>query len=114
MIAVVNRYRHKPTDHDIYIGRGSPFGNPYSHMDGTTAIYRVDTREEAIENYRVWFHRERLNNVIVYSRLNKMIAWLMRGGDINLVCTCAPKACHGDIIKQYLESVLYENNQRNC
>lgn len=27
MINVVNKYKHQPTDNDVYIGRGSPLGN---------------------------------------------------------------------------------------
>ena len=28
----------------IYIGRGSPWGNPYSHLKKSAAEFRVDTR----------------------------------------------------------------------
>ena len=27
---------------------------------------------------------------------------LKLGEDINLVCFCKPKACHGDVIKEYI------------
>ncbi len=111
MIRIVNKHKHTPTRTDIYIGRGSVFGNPYSHMDGTKALYKVATREEAIEKYREWFHKERLNNVALYDKLNQMIGWLVNGGDINLVCYCAPKPCHADVIKQYLEYVVEQHQQ---
>ena len=107
MITVVNKYKHTPTPTDVYIGRGSVFGNPYSHMDGTTALYKVATREEAIEGYREWFDKERLNNVVMYDKLNRMTDYLIStGGDIYLVCSCAPKSCHGDIIKEYLDDAV--------
>ena len=35
--------------YDIYIGRPSRFGNPFSHRGGTLAQVEVETREEAIE-----------------------------------------------------------------
>ena len=35
------------------------------------------------------------------------IAELVRSGqDIALACWCAPKACHGDVIKQAVEAIL--------
>jgi len=48
-IYVVNLRRDR---YDIYIGRGSKWGNPYTHLLGSTkAEYRVATREESIEKY---------------------------------------------------------------
>jgi len=32
MITVVNKYKHVPTRDDVYIGRGSILGNPYSSI----------------------------------------------------------------------------------
>ena len=45
---VVNKYK---SEYDVYIGRGSPWGNPFTHIkDKTTkAEFIVDTREESIE-----------------------------------------------------------------
>jgi len=103
MIRVVNKHWHTPTDHDIYIGSGSVFGNPYSHMEGTKAEHKVATREEAIAKYREWFERARLNDETVYHMLNRMCEAHVAGVDMNLVCYCAPKPCHGDVIKEYLE-----------
>ena len=37
--------------HDVYIGRPSKWGNPYSHKEGTLAKYKVLTRQEAISGY---------------------------------------------------------------
>jgi hypothetical protein len=102
-INIVNKHWHKPTDHDIYIGRGSPLGNPYSHMDGTKALYKVVTREEAIEKYREWLERTRLNDPVLAAMLHEMRRAHLDGHDINLVCYCAPARCHGEIIKELLE-----------
>ena len=103
MIKIVNKHWHKPTRNDVYIGRGSPLGNPYSHMDGTKAEVRVATREQAIEKYRTWFEHARMNSVEVHGLLERMVAAHLAGIDINLVCYCAPKPCHGDVIKEYIE-----------
>jgi len=44
----------KKEPHNIYIGRPSKWGNPYSHKAGTLAKFKVNTRIEAIEAYREW------------------------------------------------------------
>ena len=49
---VVNRRRER---FDVYIGRPGPFGNPFSHMPGTLARFRVATRDEAVARFREWF-----------------------------------------------------------
>ena len=106
-IIVVNKYKHEATSDDIYIGRGSIFGSPYSHLSSKFKnVTKCDTREDAINVYEVYFnnimnscgckHKEFKNsirNLVVKSKL---------GENINLVCYCKPKPCHGDIIKEYI------------
>lgn len=41
-------HKNAPAD-AVYIGRGSPWGNPFSHMPNSKAKSIVATREEAIE-----------------------------------------------------------------
>jgi len=105
MITVVNKHTHKPTKLDIYIGRGSPLGNPYP-------LPRY-TREESIALYSVELSRcissktntQHLNYTAVKDMLNK-IWWINRyEGAVNLVCYCAPLACHGDVIKGILDQL---------
>lgn len=103
MITVVNKYKHTPTPNDVYIGRGSPYGNPYSHMSNTTALYRVANRDEAVDKYREYILEEREWNQELANNLNEL-AYKADGKDINLVCFCAPKRCHGDVLKELLES----------
>jgi len=79
--------------YDVYIGRPSKFGNPYSHLDGTLAEYRVKNREEAIEAYRSYI----LKNPALMAEILEL-----RGK--RLGCFCPPGlACHGDIIVEILE-----------
>ena len=45
----------RQSNYDVYIGRGSRWGNPYTHLLGATkAQFKVDTREESIERYTEW------------------------------------------------------------
>lgn len=72
----------------VYIGRPSLWGNPFSHQEGTSATYKVASREEAIAAYRLYL----MDHPELMERARKEL----RGKD--LVCWCAPKACHGDIL----------------
>jgi len=73
--------------YDVYIGRPSKWGNPFSHLDGTRATFKVATRAEAIEKYRRWL----LDNVELMAALPEL-----RGKVLG--CWCAPKPCHGDVL----------------
>lgn len=95
---VVNKYK---THCDTYIGRGSMWGNNWSHIDGTKARYKVSTKEEAIEKYKEWFY-EKLGDPWFRKQVLKL-----RGH--RLGCTCAPDICHGDVISEYLNSYNWED-----
>jgi len=65
---------------DVYIGRGSKWGNPYSiGVDGT--------REEVIEMYRQY--------IVTQSHLMESLHEL-KGKTLG--CFCYPRACHGDVL----------------
>lgn len=85
MTSVVNKKHGIPFD--IYIGRGSHWGNPFSHRYGTMARYKVDTREEAIRCYEEWIRNQ--------PELMKSLPELK--GKV-LGCYCKPLTCHGDVL----------------
>lgn len=87
---VVNKHHKVP--YDVYIGRGSKWGNPFSHMNGTKAQYKVDTREEAIAAYEEWI----MNQPELLNSLHEL------EGKI-LCCFCKPKSCHGDVLIKLIE-----------
>ncbi len=84
---VVNKYHNVP--YNVYIGRGSKWGNPFSHMENTQAQFKVKTREEAVEKYRGWI----LTQPHLLEDLHEL-----KGK--TLCCFCKPKACHGDILAE--------------
>lgn len=69
------------TDYDVYIGRGSKWGNPYKLKD-----YAGD-REYVLRLY----HRYLLDNRELLRDLSELTGK-------TLGCYCAPLACHGDIL----------------
>lgn len=84
---------------DIYIGRPSTLGNPF-------LIGRHGDRVAVIEQYRIWLGTMVAEgDVGVMSELNR-IAYAARHGLVRLFCWCAPLACHGDVIKQVVETYL--------
>lgn len=102
MIKVVNIRTHIPTDRDVYIGRGSPLGNPYSHMERSLAQHIVETREESILRYSEWLKDAvRRNDSSVASELERIYG-LHKEGVVHLVCHCHPKPCHGNVLRDML------------
>jgi hypothetical protein len=102
-INVVNKYRHVPTTNDFYIGRGSPVGNMYSHLDNTKALFKVDTREQAVEKYESQLKSDiETKRPGVINFLNQIYLKVKAGEEVNLVCYCAPKMCHGEVIRKII------------
>lgn len=89
---VVNKYHKVP--YDIYIGRGSIWGNPFSHREGTKAQYVVSTREEAVERFREYI----LGRPDLIEKLKDL------KGKV-LCCYCKPKSCHGDVLAELANSL---------
>ena len=81
----------KKESYDEYIGRPSELGNPFSHLPGTLANFRVDDREKAVSLFEV-YARERIKNDPLFAAL------IRRCYGKTLGCWCKPKACHGDVI----------------
>lgn len=76
--------------YDIYIGRPSKWGNPFS-------IGKDGTREEVIQKYEAWLLKQ-----------DNLLKALPELKDKILGCWCKPKSCHGDILIKYLERYLNE------
>lgn len=80
---------------DVYIGRPSAWGNPFTHKPGTLAKYRVGTVSEAIAKYREWL----LSQPQLVER-----AQLELKGKV-LGCWCKTRSnphapCHGDVLAE--------------
>ena len=82
MPKVYNKTDYNVPEDAVYVGRPSEWGNPFR-------IGRDGTREEVIAKFE---------KIYVPAILKKKPDWLepLRGKD--LVCWCAPEACHGDVL----------------
>jgi len=85
----------KKTPYDVYIGRGSKWGNPFK-------IPEDGTREEVIEKYRQYllYNKKHGKDLPDNEQLLKALPELK--GRV-LGCYCKPKACHGDILASLAE-----------
>ena len=83
---------HKPkvvhcrkSAYDIYIGRGSKWGNPYR-------IGKDGSRQEVISKFET------------YARNNEyLLSCLCERNDKILGCWCKPDDCHGDVLVKLVE-----------
>lgn len=87
---VVNK--QTTNNYDLYIGRGTPWGNPFaiSHGEGPD-------RADVIEKYKEFF-----NEKIETDENFKRGIIGMRG--LRIGCFCKPAPCHGDVIANYLNN----------
>lgn len=78
----------KRDTYDVYIGRPSKWGNPFSHKPGSVAPFSAPTREDSILKYRMW--------LMTQPQLVADAKAELRGKTLG--CWCAPRACHGDVL----------------
>lgn len=83
----------KKEPYDVYIGRPSKWGNPFTHkQDGKTlAKHIVGSRGEAVEAYREW-----ITNGDGKHLMNDLHE--LKGKVLG--CWCKPLSCHGDILAE--------------
>lgn len=77
----------------IYIGRGSKWGNRYSHIRSDLAVERVKTREEAVEKHFLWLKKQ-----LKEGKISLEVMASLDGKD--LVCFCRPLKCHGETLEK--------------
>ena len=84
----------KKESYDVYIGRPSKWGNPYSHKEGTLAEFKVANRAEALEKFEKYL----LENETLFNSLIEL-----QGKALG--CWCKPNKCHGDILVKWTNSI---------
>jgi len=83
----VTRVVHcKRERYDVYIGRPSKWGNPFT-------IGKDGTRAQVIERYEEYL----LGSPDLMAALPELMGRV-------LGCWCAPKPCHGDILARYADA----------
>ena len=87
----------KRAPHDVYIGRPSKWGNPFTHLPAVArrpGMVLVASRDEAVARYEAWL-REQPELMAALPELRGKV----------LGCWCAPQACHGDVLARLVAGV---------
>lgn len=99
---------HTSNPNNVYIGRGSVLGNPYTYDGKKSSLAKLTfkTREEAINAYKLYFQAMYENDLEFKLTIDQIYEKYKKGEDIYLQCFCKPLVCHGDFIKEFLEKKL--------
>ncbi len=90
MIRVVNLRKEK---YDVYIGRGSKWGNPFK-------IGKDGNREEVIAKYEKYIMNSPYLIISLKELKNKTLG-----------CFCKPLPCHGDILIKLVNSNIIKQEE---
>lgn len=99
-IRVVHLKKYVPKDGEILvkIDRSSIFGNPFY-------MASESERDKVCESYRKYFNRQMEIKRDYYKAVQSLYK-TAKTSDVALGCWCAPKRCHGDTIKEFLERYI--------
>ena len=90
----------KKDPYDVYIGRPSKWGNPFTHLeDSTQAKFKVESRKEAIDAFKEW---------ITKGEGQYLLKDLGELKGKTLGCWCKPQACHGDVLLELANKTSQE------
>ena len=94
----------KNEPYDIYIGRGSKWGCPFTIIKDRPTLAKeiVDTKEEALAKYK--------EHVLASPELMEALGELEGK---TLGCFCKPEKCHGDILLELLTQRKLQNYFKN-
>lgn len=91
---VVNLYKEP---YDVYIGRK---GRGHDGYFGNPIVLKVgEPKGSTLIAYREYFYKRITEDSLFRSNILSL-------RDKTLGCFCKPNACHGDIIKEYLDNLV--------
>lgn len=99
MIRIENKRTYK--GEGFLVDRTTPVGNPFFMKDESQ-------RDEVCDKYKEWFYSVLFYNNLNYEFINylkKLLKHYKQFGEITLICWCAPKRCHAETIKEWLEKM---------
>ena len=103
MINVVNKKNYIGSGE--YIGRGSPLGNPFKMMGESE-------REVVIKRYKQWLWEQINKETEQKKEIMRLARKYKKEGVLVLICYCAPKSCHGSVIKAAIEWIVREGSEK--
>ena len=83
--------------YQVRVDRKTIFGNPFP-------MKNESKRDEVCDKYAEYF-KTRMNKKDAFAaEIVKLVHIFERYGKLELFCWCAPKRCHAETIKEYIES----------
>lgn len=79
---IYNRRNDGVPRHAVYVGRGSPFGNPFKIVGGR--------RDKCLIKYKAW--------LLTQPELIAQIKRELKGKALS--CYCAPALCHAEVLRE--------------
>ena len=77
-------------EYDVYVGRGSMWGNMYTHIPNIPHTILVPNRTVAIGMYKKWLFKP--DNAHILAQVIPQLKGKTLG------CYCCPQACHASIL----------------
>lgn len=91
------RVARKGQAQGFYVGRPTPLGNPYR-------LIKEEDRDRVVNQYATWLNEQiQRRDPEVIRALGELYEALKRRGSITLLCFCAPKRCHAEVIAWHLK-----------
>lgn len=118
MVGEITRYNTHEEDHssepyNFYIGRlknkDNPLANPFTFNGVKTSIAKLsfETREEAVEAYRVYFKKMYGVDKELTNAFDEIYNAYKNGNKVYLQCFCSKNcACHGDVLIDEMQKKL--------
>jgi hypothetical protein len=98
-----------------YIGRGSIYGNPFTHLPvgNTKATVQVGSVDEAVDSYEEWLRGDPKWAHVEPKRRLQILQALSTDGtftdDDILGCFCRPAhRCHGDVLDKLWQEIHFD------
>ena len=101
-ILIRNLRDSKPTQPwEVRVDRASVLGNPFRMVS-------EDQRDAVCEQYEQYFENivRTKSNEEFMNELRRLYKLAKQYGKLTLFCWCAPKRCHAETIKKFLEQYL--------
>ena len=96
-VRIANLRNEHPTEAwHVRVDRTTPYGNPF-------VMTKVQTRDAVCAGFQEYFDGLIGGNS---KKFEPLLEIARKYGKITLFCWCAPKWCHAEIIKKYIERVL--------
>jgi len=94
MINVMNKRSYR--GNGVYVGRPNVLGNPFY-------LKSESERNKVIAEYDIWLTEKMKSDTPQKREIRRLRKLYKTAGELTLICWCAPKACHADVIKRFIE-----------